>query len=170
MMTIKSICFTGHRKIPAATYEKILPELRRVLQTAVAAGYLDFYAGGALGWDTICALEVLELRRTNPEVALHLVLPCSPEEQTAKWNPQQRQLFDAILKQANSCEFVSESYTKDCMRKRNQRLVDLADCCISHCRDFNGRTGTAQTVRMAKRKGIPVLNLLEPLFDERSST
>ena len=56
---------------------------------------------------------------------------------------------------------MSEEYTKSCMRLRNQRLVELADCCICYCSDPAGRSGTAQTVRMAKQKGIPVINLVK---------
>ena len=59
----------------------------------------------------------------------------------------------------HSCEFVSVDYTKDCMRLRNKRLVELADCCVCFCGEPEGRSGTAQTVRMARQKGIPVINL-----------
>ena len=43
------------------------------------------------------------------------------------------------------------------MKRRNERLVELADYCICYC--TNPRSGTGQTVRMAKDKGIDIINL-----------
>ena len=77
----RAICFTGHRIIASAQLPALQTELRGLLITAIATGFLDFYAGGALGWDTLCAEQVLELRNTYPGIALHLVLPCAPETQ-----------------------------------------------------------------------------------------
>lgn len=155
----KAICFTGHRTIPKQFLPEVLRELQRILETAISNGFVDFYTGGAVGWDTYCAQLVLDLREDYPGIALHLVLPCSREEQTARWTPEQRLAYDCIYAAADSREFVSEEYTKTCMRRRNKRLVDLADCCICYCQEPDGRTGTAQTVRMARQKGIPVINL-----------
>ncbi len=76
------ICFTGHRKIV------ITPELKNkltnFLKNLIVQGTVDFYTGGAIGWDTIAAQTVLRLREVYPQIKLHLVLPCSNEEQTAK--------------------------------------------------------------------------------------
>ena len=74
---VRSICFTGHRHIARTELPALLKELRRVLETAIPQGFVDFYAGGALGWDTYCAQTVLDLREEYPCIALHLVLPCS---------------------------------------------------------------------------------------------
>lgn len=167
----KSICFTGHRVIARPVLPGVLRELQRVLETAIPRGVVDFYTGGAIGWDTYCAQMVLDLREEYPGIALHLVLPCSREEQTARWSERQRAAYDCICREADSCEFIAESYTRDCMRLRNQRLVTLADCCICYCREPEGRTGTAQTVRMARHKGIPVINLaLDETAQARAAT
>ena len=55
----RAICFTGHRIIASAQLPALQTELRGLLITAIATGFLDFYAGGALGWDTLCAEQVL---------------------------------------------------------------------------------------------------------------
>ena len=58
-------------------------------------------------------------------------------------------------------ECVSQSYTKTCMKERNQRLIDLADVCVCWYDSVNRpHSGTGQTVRMAEKKGIRVINLL----------
>ena len=71
----KSICFTGHRVIARPVLPGVLRELQRVLETAIPRGFVDFYTGGAIGWDTYCAQMVLDLREEYPGIALHLVLP-----------------------------------------------------------------------------------------------
>lgn len=158
----RAICFTGHRIIASAQLPALQTELRGLLITAIATGFLDFYAGGALGWDTLCAEQVLELRNTYPSIALHLVLPCAPETQTARWrSARQVAAYDRILNAADSWECVGQDYTATCMRERNQRLVMLADCCICYYRKSAGPSGTAQTIRMAQKKGIPVINLAD---------
>lgn len=106
---VKSICFTGHRHIAKEKLPAALAELRRVLETAIPQGFVDFYAGGALGWDTYCAQTVLDLREEYPCIALHLVLPfcramrtvCavpllpsgSPQKQTQQSASSTRRLF-----------------------------------------------------------------------------
>ena len=115
-----------------------------------------------MGWDALAALTVLKLRESYPEVKLHLVLPCPFEEQSAKWNEAQKAEYQHILGLADSVEQVSDRYYNGCMKARNARLVELAsDYCICYWNPKDFRSGTGQTVRMAKKKGIEVINLFE---------
>ncbi len=157
----KAICFTGHRVISKKLIPGLLRELAQILETAISNGYTRFYAGGAIGWDTYCAQMVLDLKEEHPEISLHLILPCSRRAQTANWTENQRIAYDCIFGEADSHEFISEGYFKGCMKLRNQRLVDKADCCICYCNISKERTGTAQTLHMAQKKGIPVINLYD---------
>ena len=84
-----------------------------------------------------------------------MLLPCPADEQIKGWNSEQGSRYHKILEAADSIEVVSEHYTRDCMKKRNERLVELADCCICYC--SNPKSGTGQTVRMAENKGIPII-------------
>ena len=115
-----------------------------------------------MGWDTLAALTVLKLRESYPEVKLHLVLPCPFEEQSAKWNEAQKAEYQHILGLADNVEQVFDRYYNGCMKARNARLVELAsDYCICYWNPKHYRSGTGQTVRMAQRKGIEVINLFE---------
>lgn len=59
-------------------------------------------------------------------------------------------------------EYVSEHKTMTCMKERNARLVELAsECCIAYWNANNKRSGTGQTVRMAQKKGLEVINIFE---------
>lgn len=151
-MTERSVCFTGHRKLTVT--DELREELFRALEEAILQGAVDFYAGGALGWDTLCAETVLALRERYP-IRLHMILPCPKEEQTGRWTAAQRARYSRVLSAADEVEIVSEHYRPDCMRLRNARLVERADCCFCYLRETGG-SGTGQTVAMAKRKGIRI--------------
>lgn len=155
---MKRICFTGHRNIKITQKLALCLEntLQKLIQEENAS---EFYSGGAIGWDTLCAQTVLKLRNEHPHIRLNLILPCSTEEQTALWNDSDKKSFMEILYSADSIEFTSEYYYNGCMKKRNQRLVELSDYCICYYNTRNKFSGTGQTVRIAERKGIPVINL-----------
>ena len=158
----KSVCFTGHRTI-AEDKETLSARLYALLERLVTEKKVtDFYKGGAVGWDALAALTVLKLRESYPEVKLHLVLPCPFEEQSAKWNEAQKEEHKHIASLADTKEFTSEHLVKNAMKIRNARLVELAsDYCICYWNPKNFRSGTGQTVRMAQKKGIEVVNLFE---------
>ena len=101
---------------------------------------------------------ILKLREDYPKIRLHMILPCTPQEQTARWSEEQRSEYKRILNAANDSEQTSPHYFDGCMKIRNARLVELADCCFCYWNTNRKRSGTAQTVRMAQKKGIEVIN------------
>lgn len=115
-----------------------------------AAGITDFYTGMALGVDTWAAMATLDLRERNPAIKLHCVLPC--EGQEIKWAVPAQVRYNYILSEADSVEYVKQSYDKKCMLERNRRLVDSAAFLLAI---YNGeqRGGTAATVRYAQKVG-----------------
>ena len=158
----RSVCFTGHRTI-AEDKETRSARLYALLERLVTEKEVtDYYTGGAIGFDALAALTVLKLRESYPKVKLHLVLPCPFEEQSAKWNEAQITEYLHILGLVESVEQVSDRYYNGCMKARNARLVELAsDYCICYWNPKNNRSGTGQTVRMAQKKGIEVINLFD---------
>lgn len=152
---MKSIGFTGHRILPKDP--TLAEKLSAQLEQLIAEGATDFYAGGAIGWDMLCENTVLRLREKHPHIRLHLVLPCPPEEQTARWNAPLITMYNSILEKADSVEIVSPHYCDNCMKTRNLRLVTLSECIVCYCSSF--RSGTAQTIRMAQSKDVRVIHL-----------
>lgn len=124
-------------------------------------GVTEFYAGGALGFDTLAEQTVAELKKSYPQVRLNLVLPCPAEQQTRKWSAENKAEYYRLLSLADSIEICCEHYTADCMKKRNQRLVDLADICVCYFNPNNDRSGTGQTVRIANQKGLSIINVFD---------
>ena len=119
----------------------------------------DYYAGGAVGFDTVAAKCVLQIKEKYPEVKLHLVLPCSNEEQTKKWTANQKYEFRQILTRADSVEYTGQQLTRGCMAIRNAKLAEHAmEYCICY-HDPARKSGTSQTVGFAEKKGLKVINL-----------
>ena len=153
-----SCFFTGHRSAPFDTF--LISETGNVIIDLITKeGVTDFYTGGAIGWDTICARLVLTQKEKYPQIKLNLILPCPPEQQILKWNDKQKEEYNMILKQADHTEIVSDNYTADCMKKRNARLVELGDICICYYNENDFRSGTGQTVRMAQKANKTIFYL-----------
>ncbi len=154
-MEIRSCSFTGHRKIE--------PQHTRALPERVAAGIAyvyskgcrHFYVGGAIGFDTVAAQQLLIFRMSHPDITVNLVLPC--KDQASQWSDRQREMYDYLLSQADTIEYIAEYYYDGCMRERNARLVDHADVFIAYV--CHGRSGAQQTVDMARRRGKTVYNI-----------
>ena len=105
---MKSVCFTGHRHI--INEEKLQNRLAETLERLITDGATDFYAGGAIGFDTLAANTVLLLREKYSHIKLHLVLPCCKSDQTAKWTTEQIAEYDRILSAADSAEYICGKY------------------------------------------------------------
>ncbi|MBQ2661358.1 MAG: DUF1273 family protein [Clostridia bacterium] len=151
----KACCFTGHRYIAQKDYVKIKENLRVVIRSFIENGTTCFLAGGALGFDTMAAQAVLELKREFPHIRLELVLPC--KNQSAPWTALQKAVYAEIIEQSDSVTYTSDEYYAGCMQKRNRALVDNSDACI--CCLWKDGGGTAYTVRYAKQQGKTVINV-----------
>ena len=156
-MKEKTVCFTGHRTIPMLKKWKIEKKLKDTLETLIEEGYCYFGAGGALGFDTIAAQTVLNLKKKHPEIKLILVLPC--KNQTRGWDEKDISAYESIIEQADKVVYTQEHYDRGCMFKRNRHLVDNSSVCVAYLTEEKG--GTAYTVNYANQKGVKVINIAE---------
>lgn len=156
-MKERTCCFTGHRAIPEWQRDSISVALRVTIRTLIQNGYQYFGAGGALGFDTMAAQMVLSLKSEFPNIKLILVLPC--KNQTDRWRENDRAIYEEIKAQADKVVYITESYTSDCMMRRNRHLVDYSSVCV--CYLTRKQDGTAYTVDYAHHKGVRVINLAQ---------
>ncbi len=154
---IEAACaFTGHRpKSFPWGYDENAPScvlLKEVLASQISAlaeqGVTDFLSGMAQGVDLWYAQIVLDLRKTNPALKLHAILPCEGQER--KWTASAQEHYRSILAQANEVIYVGQEYSRNCMLKRNRCLVDHSSILLAV---YNGtyQSGTGMTVRYAQR-------------------
>ncbi len=154
----KILCFTGHREIPSTEYLALRDRLYDTLEEKIAQGYTCFRAGGAVGFDTLAALNVLLLRKKYPHIRLELILPCP--SQTRGWSQNDEMLYQQIREQADSYRYVSQTYYRGVLQVRNRALVEGADACVAYLR-FSHGGGTAYTAALALKKGLEFINLYE---------
>ena len=166
-MIEKSCAFTGHRpsKMPWGYNEidsrciALKEVLQEKIEAFVKAGVTDFFSGMAEGTDQYCSQMILDLRRNNPTLKLHCVLP--HEEQENRWSAPARERYHAVLRQADSVEYISRAYYDGCMLDRNRRLVESAGVLLAV---YNGvqRSGTGATVHYARKMGREII-VIDPI-------
>lgn len=146
--------FTGHRDLPEDLYNDIYEKVYFIIKTLyIAAGYRDFVAGGAVGFDTLAAKAVLRLRESAKDARLHIIVPCKGQDKY--FSPQQKQEYAKILESADSVEVLYEHYVRGCMHARNKKMADRSSVCVAYCTKDTG--GTAYTVSYARKKGIEII-------------
>ncbi len=150
-------CFTGHRNLPTELQSRILRKTADAVVQLYNQGYRTFCTGGALGFDTLAARVVVALRKTHPDMRLHLVLPCP--EQAARWSQDDKCRYEAIKTVADEVTYTCEQYTPYCMHARNRQLVELSSACV--CYLTNNKGGTAYTVDYAKKKGLTIVSVAD---------
>lgn len=156
-MRNKTCCFTGHREIPPQERGRIKELLKCVIEKLIEGGVVFFGSGGALGFDTLAAEAVLELKKKYPQIKLIMVYPC--KDQTAFWNESDIEKYNQIKAESDKVVYVSEKYDKSCMFKRNRHLVNHSGYCVCYLTKPTG--GTAYTVKYAKENGLAVINLAQ---------
>lgn len=153
----KTCCFTGHRSLSDEEKLEVAVRLRKIIEEQIRAGVVFYGAGGALGFDTLAAQTVLDMKKEYPQLRLILVLPC--KDQTRGWRSEDIAVYEDIKRRSDKVVYVSREYSQDCMHKRNRHLVDHSGTCICYLTRSTG--GTAYTADYARKKGLCIINLAE---------
>ncbi len=141
--------------IPEAEITRIRKKTGSAVEEAYERGCRTFICGGARGFDTIAAQEVLESRRIHTDIQLVIAVPCA--SQADRWPLKDRKIYREILGHADKVIILSESYYSGCMQNRNRFMVDNASVCFCYMTRFEG--GTWFTVRYALHQGLMLKNL-----------
>ena len=153
----RAAAFTGHRNIEKSEYDALAKRLFLTVDALYREGVYTYYCGGALGFDTVAAVTVLNMKAHYPHLRLVMAIPCP--EQSAYWSAADKALYESILRRADECVTLSPHYTRDCMMKRNRYMVDHAELLIAYVKRETG--GSAATRRYAQKKGLTILDLTE---------
>ena len=162
----KTVCFTGHRsqKLPWRFNEedercKIMKRaLLLEVEKAVQRGYRTFLCGMALGFDTICAETVIELKKDYPYIQLIGAIPCRTQD--CKWSEINKKRYKDLINKLDGIRCIYNEYIgPECMLERNKFMVDNSSLMIAL---FNGLSGgTKTTIDYAKRQGLDIV-IIQP--------
>lgn len=157
------VTFTGHRPDKINNEQDVFDKLEKSLIKELGADLSlhEFYVGGAPGFDTI-ALRVL-LSHNVPKDRIILSVPFKGFEKYAgKSHPKENQAsFDlnyssgVIVKEVGGKE---GSFGQKCF-KRNMFMVDNSEILFTNWDGTSG--GTANTVKLAQRKNIKIVNVMD---------
>lgn len=156
--------FTGHRKLPENKIEYIRSLIEEKSRLLIEEhGVEDFIAGGALGFDTLAAECIIDLKKKYQNIKLHLYLPCY--NQSNLWKSEDKYKWHIIASQADDFKYITKSnYINGCMQKRNKAMVDDAYYGLAY--HIISRSGTGSTIRYAEQKGRIIENLAENIYGE----
>ena len=145
------VTFTGHR-----TYSRHNDQLiQHWVEMLYMAGACRFRVGMAEGFDLAAASAVLVAKNKHADIELEVFIPWRGFEQT--FSESNRRLYSLIVERATQIHYIAESYYHGVYQERNEKMVDGADYVIAW---WNGKpSGTANTVRYARRVGCPVKNI-----------
>ncbi len=147
----RAVAITGHRVIyPDFDIENLEIEFYKLIEK----GYNIFLVGMAVGFDTIC-FQTLEKIRNYKDIKIVACIPCL--SQAEKFNKKQREEYNRLLSVADKKIVISEEYTKTCMQKRNEFMVDNASLVLAYIkRDFGG---TFNTVKYAEKNKLKIIKI-----------
>lgn len=159
-------CFSGYRpeKMPADMPEgspafcEMQQRLRRAILRTSDGGCRHFLCGMSRGFDIWAAEAVLGLMREGFHIDLWAAIAFPGMQEY--WEPEWKQRYHAVLAQADRVFPLYSRYEPNCYTARDRFLVEQSGTCICF---FDGTPGgTAYTVGLARRRGLPVINLADP--------
>ena len=159
--------FTGHRPDGFKFgYDEDSPlcaalkfALQREIENAYEMGGSGFLTGCALGVDMWAGEAVLNMRRKRTDIRLVGVVPFKGQEN--RWGPQQKERYNALLKNADEVITVCGNFSRSAYLTRDRYMADRADMLIAVYDRSRSGSGTGYTVRYALKLDRPVV-IIEP--------
>ncbi len=145
-------CVTGHRTLYADFDEEFTEE---VFLRLIERGFDTFLVGMAVGFDTACFKILEKLRKEYKYIKIIACVPCP--EQASRFNFFQKKEYERMLKSADEVTVLSEFYTKWCMQKRNEFMVNNSSVVVCYVRKQSG--GTVNTLKYALKKGLEIIKV-----------
>ena len=145
--------------------------IRSAVRSLVKKGVRHFVTGGALGFDTVAAATIINMRDNEAltdadgspvRITLSLAIPCPT--QSSRWSFADRTLYNSIMRSADEVTLVYERYTPDCMFRRNRYMVDRSAYCICYVTKESG--GSYYTMNYAKAGGLGIINIATDIINE----
>ena len=104
-------CFTGHRNLPIHQEEEIWQRVCPRLYPLLERGVRYFGVGGAIGFDTLVAEKLLNLRKTYPQIRVILVQPFQGYQ--SRWTPAQQARAAAVENRADKVVICCQTPSRE---------------------------------------------------------
>ena len=94
----------------------------------------------------------------DPIIEVIAVIPY--ENMPNNWNETDREEYYKLMEKCDDVITLNAKYHEKCYAERNQYMVDHSSRLICYY-DGGVRSGTGQTVRMAEKQNLEIINLYE---------
>ena len=143
------ITFCGHSNYSYSEKDKI--RLKEILVKEVKKNpSCKFYLGGYGEFDDLCRATLIELKKTFAKIEILFISPYLDENYYKFKNA-------SLYYDGSIYPPIESAPKKLAIIKRNEWMVEHADLLVAFVRYSFG--GAAQTLKFAKQKKIPVVNL-----------
>ncbi|MDY3617487.1 SLOG family protein [Agathobaculum sp.] len=156
-------CFTGYRaeKMPFAADDPVAVSvlaqaLEQAIRKSAEDGYTRFFTGMSTGFDLWAAEAVLRLK---PALGVQLLCAVPFDRQADQFPLGWKRKFNDTLLRADQVFVLSRDYYAGCFAARNRFMVEASSLVICYYDGCPG--GTRQTVQLAKRSGLRIMNLAD---------
>lgn len=148
--------FTGHRFYDFSKKELIKERLATAILASYEHGICNFISGFAIGFDLMAAQMVHSMRASCPGMQLTAAIPFPG--QADRFKPYDRRIYEQLMTEADEVIILAEHYYPRCFLDRDEFMVENASQLIAY---YDGREkgGTYYTVKKAKARGIPIVNV-----------
>lgn len=149
----RTCALTGHRELPPDFNVNTLYDK---LEELIQGGCDTFLCGMAEGFDLL-ALDCLARLKQKHRIFVEACIPFDGQEKRYPFS--ERWKYKTLMEWCDRKTVLFERYQNGCYLARDRYMVDCSDFVLAYCTKDTG--GTAYTVKYAKKKNIPVINLSE---------
>lgn len=140
--------------------KRLKKKIKKELKHLYKRGVHTFWVGGAEGVDMWAAELLIQLKSYEAYCDVKIMLAIPFEGHNKSWTNRSSERLKRIIKHSEEVVIVSDSREakQQAYRKRNQYIVDKADCLLAVCHKnkITARSGTNMTLQFALKKEIPI--------------
>lgn len=169
---LPTMCFTGRRPKDLCgwqteKYSAFVTDLSELIYEKFhkEQGIRRFITGGAQGFDQMAFWAVERMKKTHQVTGIQNVIFIPFKGQEEKWAEKgcfSQKEYRQMLKVADRTVVIGKENTMEAFLMRNHRMCDHSKLCLGLYPDSewkDARGGTAECMRYAKEKPIPVFQL-----------
>lgn len=152
------------RKVYKENESKMICFLVEYLENYINEGFENFLCGMASGSDFIFAKAVIILKDKYKHILLHAIVPFV--DQDKYYSHEDKLEYNNLIKKCDSIRILNFEYSKNCYEIRNEFLIESSSVLLAITYDVNmHRSGTTQTINMAKRSNLKIVQLNPENFE-----
>ncbi len=140
---------------------KLIDTIIELIEPYILDGYNRFITGMAEGSDIIFAKSIISLKKKYDHIQLEAVIPFLNHD--SRLSEEKKNEYKYIIDNCDVTRILSNTYNRNVYKERNKYLVDQCNLLIGITYNVElYRSGTTQTINMAKKQSIKII-IINPI-------